>query len=60
MDRRFTIREDARAEVTERHGELAAISVYQLWDRRPGWAFYIAVGGNDYISLWDDQVVEER
>lgn len=58
MDRRFQIAEAARAEITETHGELAAISVYALADVRRGYSLYVPVGGNAAIPLFADQVEE--
>jgi hypothetical protein len=60
MDRRFIIADAARAEVTELRGELAAISVYALADRRRGWGYYTPVGGGTAEVFFDDQIEECR
>jgi hypothetical protein len=62
MDRRFIIADAARAEVTELRGELAAISVYALADRRRGWGWgcYTPVGGGTAEVFFDDQIEECR
>ena len=62
MNRRFEIAEAARAEVTETHGELAALSVYMIVDQRRGYNLYAPVGDNGpagpAIAFFNDQVQE--
>jgi hypothetical protein len=67
--RRFTIRPEARAEVVETHGELAANSIYALVDQCRSHKTYAPVGTDESggivvlcdeaTTFFDDQVREE-
>jgi hypothetical protein len=46
--------------VTERNGELAAISVYTLVDARRGFGYYQPVGGGEVLCFFNDQIEEVR
>ena len=63
MQKRYTIRDEAKAEVTEIHGELAALSVYVEIDRNRSYRIFAPIGATGEvvgsgISFFEDQIEE--
>ena len=66
-DKRFTIRSEAREEVTEVHGALVAMSILAISDMNRSFTTYSPIGANakgeeilvgPYVTLFDDQIEE--